>query len=569
MKREKKKQVPFATLALLPAVSLLLLVGAVNPASSLSAGEQAYVNISGYCNEGATQASAAGNTSYQYKMLDGDTTKLRMMYLSDTNEDGAAAKTDESGASIWVYCVEYGTPIESYNRRTATGLAESAVWQNLGETQKRGILLATLYGCPVSDLGASTADAYAATQALIWEFQTGIRKTLSAEGKEEASYRGGVLEKTRFTAMLEGKAGMGAYQTLVQKVAQHETVPSFSGREVLLDYHPESGTYRSVLSDENSVLAEYRIQTAGQALTLTPEGNTLVLESETPVMQEEITLQRILPELTSQALLALAPTGTGQTTLIGQQSAEVFSAFSVRTATGTLRIRKTASDGRVEGITFSINGQGGTHTLSTDETGLILLQDLPTGKYVIKEELPGEQYVPVPEQTVLLKRDTETEVTFHNREKTGTVILQKKDQESEEGLPDVEFTLYRVSATTEAQSAEKVGSYKTGENGEIRIEGLPYGDYFFLETKALSGYLPTEEKLPFSITEEGQEVLLNAKNQKAPAEKEPEAPKGKGQVPKTGDETTLLLPFLGMGIGLSGVLFFRHARRKKGQNDLG
>lgn len=570
MKKTKKSAFVLSVFGLL--MALLLLVGGTCYALSLTDGEQTSVNITQYCNEGASGASeTAGNTTYRYTMLDGDTTYLRMMYLAESNWEGATAITDDGGTPIWVYCIEYGTAIESYNGRTATTLADSAVWNALSREQQLGITLATMYGCPVSGLGTSMADSYAATQVLIWEYQTGIRTSITEDRKQDASYRGGTIEQGRFTNVLSGKAGQTAYDALVQKVLRHQTTPDFSNTEIVLEYDAENGDYRAVLTDANGVLQDYRVASDTDAVAVASAGNTLTLISKTPVTGVGLQLSRKLPALSSQALLALAPNGTGQAAIVGQQSNAVAAHATVRTATGNLRVEKTASDGAISGIHFTVTGQGETYELETDETGVAELTGIPSGEYTVTEGAMGEQYLAVAAQTVLVGNNTTETVHFHNQVKAGTVILQKTDAVTGTGLSGVSFDLYAEGAE------EALERYMTDENGTITVENLPFGSYFFREVEAPEGYLPLEEDLLFSVTEDGQVISLEAKNQpipEVPTTPTTTAPQPGTTVPttspvttqpkvvSTADKTVILPLFLAAGFGLAGFLILRFGMRK-------
>ncbi len=573
MKKTKKSTFILSVFGLL--MALLLLVGGTCYAMSLTDGENTSVNITKYCNEGASGASeTAGNTTYRYTMLDGDKTYLRMMYLAESNQEGATAITDDGGTPIWVYCIEYGTAIESYNGRTATTLADSVAWNALSRDQQLGITLATMYGCPVSGLGTSMADSYAATQVLIWEYQTGIRTSVTEDRKQDASYRGGTIEQDRFTNALSGKAGQTAYDALVQKVLRHQTTPDFSNTEIVLEYDAENGDYRAALTDANGVLQDYSVASDTDAVAVASAGNTLTLISKTPVTGVGLQLTRKLPALSSQALLALAPNGTGQAAIVGQQSNAVAAHATVRTATGNLRVEKTASDGAISGIHFTVTGQGETYELETDEAGVAELTGIPSGAYTVTEGAMGEQYLAVAAQTVLIGNDTTETVRFHNQVKAGTVILQKTDAVTGTGLPGVSFDLYAEGAE------DALERYATDENGTITVENMPFGSYFFREVEAPEGYLPLEEDLLFSVTEDGQVISLEAKNQPVPEEPtsptipETTAPQPSTTVPttspvttqpkvvSTADETVVLPLALAAGFGLVGFLILRFGMRK-------
>ena len=57
-------------------------------------------------------------------------------------------------------------------------------------------------------------------------------------------------------------------------------------------------------------------------------------------------------------------------------------------------------------------------------------------------------------------------------------------------------------------------SKRTDENGKITIRNLEYGDYYFLEKEAKEGYVLNDEKMYFSIKEDGKVIKSDVKNRK-------------------------------------------------------
>lgn len=92
-------------------------------------------------------------------------------------------------------------------------------------------------------------------------------------------------------------------------------------------------------------------------------------------------------------------------------------------------------------------------------------------------------------------------------------------------LSGVEFELYN-------EKDELMGRYVTDEQGQIIVDGLPYGSYYFRETKAADGYIIDTSKQVFTASE--PEQMLEITNDRTP---------------KTGDES---LPWLAL---LAGILF--------------
>lgn len=95
--------------------------------------------------------------------------------------------------------------------------------------------------------------------------------------------------------------------------------------------------------------------------------------------------------------------------------------FSNRARTGSLKIVKTAEDGKIEGRTFQITGTDFTgrvydQTFATDENGEIRVTLRP-GEYTVSEQTgkDTDQYILPDEQTVTIVPDKEITVRMHNR----------------------------------------------------------------------------------------------------------------------------------------------------------
>ncbi|MCR4924162.1 MAG: hypothetical protein K5931_09180, partial [Lachnospiraceae bacterium] len=118
------------------------------------------------------------------------------------------------------------------------------------------------------------------------------------------------------------------------------------------------------------------------------------------------------------------------------------------------------------------------------------------------------------------------ENAFVNKIKTGTVLLNKLDEDTREAINGAEFKLYSGNYDS-TKPEEPIGNVYTVENGQIRIDNLEYGDYHFKEINAGDGYTLNKDengntKYPvynFTIDGESDEsqidVLLNVTNKKA------------------------------------------------------
>lgn len=138
---------------------------------------------------------------------------------------------------------------------------------------------------------------------------------------------------------------------------------------------------------------------------------------------------------------------------------------------------------------------------------------LPEGQYYIKEQKAPEGYEidtrlynfeVKADQHKPIQIQLENNNHFINRLSKASVQIIKTDANNDKPLKGVEFTLYN-------EKDKAIGVYKTDRKGKINIKALPYGDYYFVETKARRGYYATNNKYHFHLdSEEG--IVLNITN---------------------------------------------------------
>ncbi|HOO27897.1 MAG TPA: SpaA isopeptide-forming pilin-related protein, partial [Lachnospiraceae bacterium] len=158
-------------------------------------------------------------------------------------------------------------------------------------------------------------------------------------------------------------------------------------------------------------------------------------------------------------------------------------------------------------------------TYTTDSNGKIekeTIGALDVGKYYFEETTPTG-YETYTGNLAFEIEDADQVVYFTgtnaiiNTPQEGSVKLKKVDKDSRAVLAGAEFELHAVDVSNAGVLAllkslfggsATYGTYTTNENGEIYVSGLPWGSYYFIETKAPQGYTITDEgkQYPFTIS---------------------------------------------------------------------
>lgn len=169
-----------------------------------------------------------------------------------------------------------------------------------------------------------------------------------------------------------------------------------------------------------------------------------------------------------------------------------------------LEIRKTSEDGKVSGITFTVEEMNGEEAtllgeFTTGPRGSISIPGIQVGKtYRITEQVPRGYVAVEPVQTVTLQSG-ENIVSFENRIIRGSLKIIKVDEDTDYPLEGAGFRIYNVDGDFSQEGF-------TDENGELLFENLPYDQYFFVEFQAPSGYLLDDFEYQLSIDTDGEVI---------------------------------------------------------------
>ena len=154
--------------------------------------------------------------------------------------------------------------------------------------------------------------------------------------------------------------------------------------------------------------------------------------------------------------------------------------------------------------------------LETDNNGYCMIDDLPLGKYYLKEVKSNKdnQLSSVIYDVNLLYKDQYNEkilenIDIYNYIQKGKLVITKYDKETNNPIPNTLIEIRKDNNTV---------IYKgyTNQNGQIIIDDLKYGDYYLSETEASTGYQLNDENINFTIDKEQLDISLYNERIKVP-----------------------------------------------------
>ena len=207
----------------------------------------------------------------------------------------------------------------------------------------------------------------------------------------------------------------------------------------------KDGKYSLTLTDSNGVLSEYSFTSSDSNVKVSKSGNKLTITSSKAIDgKARITAARNnTPTVSSGAMMIAYGDPNLQDVITGVENVDTMMAYiNVETPTGTVALKKTSEDGVVEGISFTIKGDGFNKTVKTDKNGNITVEGLFPGTYTVTEQ-SIDRYEPQKTQTVTIIGGKTSTVTFSNTLKRGSLEVVKT---SEDNLVEgVKFHLYGTS----------------------------------------------------------------------------------------------------------------------------
>lgn len=426
------------------------------------------------------------------------------------------------------YCIEPGTPIENKYKLTSR---DESYWDNFPSEYNHTITVPDIkifigrimqYGYTgnvsinwrtQNEADADSFSLYYATQLLIWETVAGERD--SDFNHVTPVGCNAILDKIGAEHPMKSRI-MSHYNNIVAGVKTHTTTPSFcsktpSGGETR-ELKWDGSQYTATFTDTNNILQRFSFS-ADNGYTCRVAGNTLTV-SGTAAPKGTVTVTGVKNTAGRKGIIVwgdgIVKPGVGQQDLATYAATvkdPVTAFLRLRVSTGNIKIVKTSEDGRVDGITFRIKGNGVDKTVKTANGGSITADNLAPGEYTVTEETP-EEYAEREVQHITVVSGQTATVSFNNILKKGKIAIIKHTDDGSTKIetPEkgAEFEVFLKSAGSYASAKESERDILVcDKNGFAETKALPYGEYTVKQTKGQSG---KEHIAPFNvfISEDGE-----------------------------------------------------------------
>ena len=360
------------------------------------------------------------------------------------------------------YCIEPGVSLSSgqsmnkydenyFNNITANGvISGDEIRLFIGRILQYGYrgTISTSWRSQNESAANSIAHAYA-TQLLIWETVVGERD--ANFNHKAASGCSNVKDVINAKHPLRSKI-MSYYNSMVSSVQNHTVVPSFctksSGSAKVNELEWNGSKYVTTLADSNGVLSNYAFKASISGVTFSTSGNKLTVSMD-KAPSKEFTITASKKNGVRRGVIVWSEGKHGQNssvqdvvTYAQEVSDPVTGYVKMKVSYGSCQIVKTSEDGKVDGINFTISGNGVNQTVTTANGGKFQIDNLMPGVYTVTEQ-SIDKYVPQEVHRVTVVAGQVATINFNNVLKRGNLQVIKS---SEDNLVEgVKFHLYGTS----------------------------------------------------------------------------------------------------------------------------
>ena len=144
----------------------------------------------------------------------------------------------------------------------------------------------------------------------------------------------------------------------------------------------------------------------------------------------------------------------------------------------------------LKGVTYNIKEKGGTDVgdYTTDKDGRIYLDTLEEGWYTVTEKVVPEGVIldDTPKD-IYVKKGEIVSVTYENSMKP-RLVIEKLDSVTKDTLSGAKFKVWYAENESDKGNLQLIGTFTTGDGGQIDLGRVDTGWYRIQEVQAPSGY---------------------------------------------------------------------------------
>lgn len=320
-----------------------------------------------------------------------------------------------------------------------------------------------------------------ATQLLIWETVVGERD--ADFNKVSTGGKSAIVEQISTNHPLYSQI-MSYYNSIEASVQRHSKVPSFlaksagKARTIELEWNGE--VYAATLTDTSGVLSDYAFSANASGIRFSVSGNTLTITAD-DAPSDTVTITAEKRNSQRRGVITwtdgvYGPNGKLQDTVTYAQTVNdpVKGYLNIKVSYGSTKIVKTSEDGKVEGISFTITGNGVNKTVTTGAGGIIQIDNLAPGVYTVTEQ-NYDKYEPQEVRRVTVVSGQVATVNFNNTLKRSDLTVTKT---AEDGMNEgVNFHLFGTSLSGLAVDEYAV----TDSSGKAYFRDVLIGTGYTLE----------------------------------------------------------------------------------------
>ena len=475
MKKFNFKKVTSLFMAALMCVTTFASIGSTT--AYAATGEQADVYLVDYPRD--------GDANYDGTWGHGNLNYMNGWKAFEHNKTGLRAIGSYSGNIA--YCIEPGTGQRTgdtltqkdenffndysskYNKTISGDDVKLFIGRILHYGYRGGI--STSWKSQNEDEANAIAHAYA-TQLLIWEVVVGERDE-NFNHISTGSYDA-ILDCVSSNHPLRSKI-MSYYNSMEASVIKHTKVPSFcskstgSAKTVELEWN--GSQYVATLTDSNKVLSNYSFKSNVSGAKFSVDGNKLTITMDT-APSDTLTITATKNEAVRRGVVVWTDgkyepaNGIQDVVSYAQEVSDPVKGYvKVKVSYGSCQIVKTSEDGKVEGIKFTISGNGVNQTVTTGTGGKIQIDNLMPGVYTVTEQA-YDRYEPQEVHRVTVVAGQTSNVNFNNVLKRGDLQVVKSSEDN--FVEGVTFHLFGTSLSGIAVDEYAV----TDKNGVATFEDV-------------------------------------------------------------------------------------------------